>query len=144
MGSAETGVAQASAAAQTAASKVNNSVQEIADNLKSDLPGYYSVGLLGYCEGHDNKATYCSDPSTSFFFNITSLFQKVSPGVSSLMPGIESKALGGYQSIARWSISAYILGLIFSFASVVFGIIVVATSSGKILLIISHLVRLCP
>ncbi|KAJ5562655.1 hypothetical protein N7461_001416, partial [Penicillium sp. DV-2018c] len=139
VGSAETGVAEASAAAQTAGSEVNNSVQEIADNLKSSLPGYYSVGLLGYCEGYDNKAAYCSDPSTSFFFNITSLFQEISPGVSSLMPGIESKALGGYQSLARWSISAYILGLIFSFASIVFGVTVVATSLGKIPLVISHL-----
>ncbi|KAJ5562650.1 hypothetical protein N7535_002903 [Penicillium sp. DV-2018c] len=109
VGSAETGVAQASAAAQTAASEVNNSVQEIADNLKSNLPGYYS-------------------PLSKNF-----------PRNLQPMPGIESKALGGYQSIARWSISAYILGLVSSFASIVFGITVVATSSGRILLVTSHL-----
>jgi hypothetical protein len=142
--SAETGIAQASATAQAAASEVNNSVQEISNKLKSNLPGYYSVGLLGYCEGHDDKVTYCSDPSASFFFNITSLFQEASPDVSSLIPGIESKALGGYQSIARWSTSANILGLIFSFISVILGITILTISSGKIFLVISHLVRSCP
>lgn len=141
VGSAETGVAQASAAAQTAASQVNNSVQEISNNLKSKLPGYYSVGLLGYCEGHDDKATYCSHPSTSFFFNITTIFQEASSEVSSLIPGVESKALGGYQSVARWSIAANILGLIFSFASVIFGITILTISWGKIFLVVSHLVR---
>ena len=141
MGSAKTGVAQTSAVAQTAANEVKNSVQEITNNLKSNLPEYYSVGLLGYCEGHDDKATYCSRPSTSFFFNITKLFQEASPEVSSFIPGIESKALGGYQYIARWSISANILGLIFLFASVVFGITILTISSGKIFLVVSTLVR---
>jgi hypothetical protein len=140
--SAETGVAQASAAAQTAATEVNNSVQEIANNLRSNLPGYYLVGLLGYCEGHSDKPTYCSDPSASFFFNITDIFQEASPEVSSLIPGIGSKALLGYQAIARWSISANILGLIFSFASVIFGITILTISSGKMFLVICLLVRL--
>jgi hypothetical protein len=138
--SAGTGVAQASAAVQTAASEVNNSIQGISNGLKSNLPGYYSVGLLGYCEGHDDKATYCSEPSTSFSFNITDLFKKASPEVSGLIPGIGGKALGGYQSIARWSISANILGLVFSSASILFGITTLLFSWGKIFLIISHLV----
>lgn len=138
--SAGTVVAQASATAQTAASQVNNSIQGISNSLKSNLPGYYSVGLLGYCEGHDDKATYCSKPNTSFSFSITDLFKKAYPEVSDLIPGIGGKALGGYQLIARWSISANILGVIFSSASIIFGITNLLFSWGRIFHIISHLV----
>ena len=140
LNSAGTGVAQASVAAQTAASEINNSIQGLFSGLKSNLPGYYSVGLLGYCEGHDDKATYCSEPSASFSFNITDLFNKSSPGVSGFIPGIGEKALGGYQSIVRWSISANILGVIFSSASIIFGITTLLFLWGKIFLIISYLV----
>lgn len=138
--SAETSVAQASTAVQTAGSEVNKSVQEISNALKSNLPGYYTVGLLGYCEGYDDKATYCSHPSTSFYFNMTSLFSKASPETLDLIPGIGSKALRGYQSIAQWSISANILGLIFTSATVLFGITTMIISRGRVFLVISHLV----
>ena len=142
--SAGTGVAQASAAAESVASGVNNSIQEISNGLKSDVPGYYSVGLLGYCERQDDKATYCSDPSTSFSFNFAELFEKASPEVSGLIPGIGDKALGGYQPIARWSISANILGVIFSSASILFGIATMRFSWAKLFLVIFHLVRSHP
>ncbi|KAJ5292107.1 hypothetical protein N7478_001358 [Penicillium angulare] len=138
-GAAETHASQASSAAQEAASEASNSIQHISDELKSHLPGFYSVGLFGYCQGPGEKATYCSKPSTSFSFDITKLFGEAASEVSELIPGIENKALSGYRSVSQWSISADILGLIFTFAAIVFGVTTLTISWGKTCLVLSHL-----
>jgi hypothetical protein len=141
--SASTAAIYASDAAETAVSQVTDKVQSLSDEINSHLPDFYSVGLWGYCQGQKETASYsnCSQPSTSFSFDLLSIFGSVSPAIGEVLPDENNKVLAGYHDVSRWSISAYILGFVSTFVAVVFGITTMFFSRGKIWLIISSLVR---
>ncbi|CAI7593066.1 unnamed protein product [Penicillium viridicatum] len=141
--SASTAAIYASDTAETAVSQVTDKVQSLSDEINSHLPGFYSVGLWGYCQGQKETASYsnCSQPSTSFSFDLLSIFGSVSPAIGAVLPDENNKVLAGYHDVSRWSISAYILGFVSTFVAVVFGITTMFFSRGKIWLIISSLVR---
>lgn len=142
--SASTAVIYASGAAETAVSQATAKVQSFSDEIKSHLPGFYSVGLWGYCQGQKETASYsnCSQPSTSFSFDLLSIFGSISPTIEDMLPDENNKVLAGYHDVSRWSISAYILGIASTFLAVVFGITAIFFSWGRLLLIISSLVGL--
>ncbi|CAG8665139.1 unnamed protein product, partial [Penicillium salamii] len=116
-------------------------VQSLSDEIKSHLPHFYSVGLLGYCQGQKETPSYsnCSQPSTSFSFDLLSIFGSVSPAIEEVLPDENNKVLAGYHDVSRWSISAYILGFASTFLAVVFGVTTIFFSRGKLFLIISSL-----
>lgn len=138
--SASTAVIYASSAAETAVSQATAKVQSLSDEIKSHLPGFYSVGLWGYCQGQKETVSNCSQPSTSFSFDLLAIFGSVSPAIEAVLPDDNNKVLAGYHDVSRWSISAYILGIASTFLAVVFGVTAVFYSWGKLLLIISSLV----
>jgi hypothetical protein len=139
--SASTAAIYASSAVETAVSQVTDKVQSLSDKIKSDLP-HYSVGLLGYCQGQKGTPSYsnCSQPSTSFSFDLLSIFGSISPAIEEVLPDEDNKVLAGYHGVSRWSISAYILGFVSTFLAVVFGVTTILFSRGKLFLIISSLV----
>ncbi|CAG8243683.1 unnamed protein product [Penicillium olsonii] len=139
--SASTAVIYASGAAETAVSQATAKVQSFSDEIKSHLPGSYSVGLWGYCQGQKETVSYsnCSQPSTSFSFDLLSIFGSISPTIEDMLPDENNKVLAGYHEVSRWSISAYILGIASTFLAVVFGVTTIFFSWGKLLLIISSL-----
>lgn len=142
MNSASTDVIYASDAAETAASQVTDKIQSLSNEINSHLPGFYSVGLWGYCQGQkETSYSNCSQPSTSFSFDLLSILGSVTPVIDRLLPDENNKVLAGYHVVSRWSISAYILGFVSTFVAVVFGVTTMFFSRGKILLIISSLVR---
>lgn len=143
MNSASTAVIYASSAAETAASQVTDKIHSLSDEINSHLPGFYSVGLWGYCQGQKETSSYsnCSQPSTSFSFDLLSILGSISPVIDGVLPDGNNKVLAGYHGVSRWSISAYILGFVSTFAAVVFGVTTMFFSWGKILLVISSLVR---
>jgi VIT1/CCC1 family predicted Fe2+/Mn2+ transporter len=140
--SAATAAIYASGAVETAVSQVTDKVQSLSDEIKSDLPYFYSVGLLGYCQGQKETPSYsnCSQPSTSFSFDLLSIFGSISPAIEEVLPDEDNKVLAGYHGVSRWSISAYILGFASTFLAVVFGVTTILFSRGKLFLIISSLV----
>ncbi|KAJ6038440.1 hypothetical protein N7460_008211, partial [Penicillium canescens] len=142
--SASTAVIYASAAAETAVSQVTDKVQSLSDEISSHLPGFYSVGLWGYCQGQKEESSYsnCSQPSTSFSFDLLSIFGSVSSGINEVLPDENNKVLAGYRDVSRWSVSAYILGFVSTCMAVIFGVTTMYFSRGKVLLILSSLLTI--
>ncbi|KAK9847008.1 Actin cortical patch SUR7/pH-response regulator PalI [Penicillium brevicompactum] len=140
--SASTAVIYASGAAEAAVSQATASkVQSFSDEISSHFPGFYSVGLWGYCEGQKGTVSYsnCSQPSSSFSFDLLGVFGSISPTIEEMLPDENNKVLAGYHDVSRWSISAYVLGIASTFLAVVFGVTTIFFSWGKPLLIISSL-----
>lgn len=128
--------------AQNQANQVGDHLQNISDDLKIRLPAYYKVGLLGYCEGKTEMAGYsnCSDPSTSFSFDLLHILSSASSEVDQLFPSGNGKILAGYHDLSVWSTWAYIWGLIATVFAIIFGTTSIIFSFGKKLLIILSVV----
>ncbi|CAG7963078.1 unnamed protein product [Penicillium salamii] len=141
LGNTSTAAIYVSGATETAVSQVTDKVQSLSDGIKSHVPHFYSVGLLGYCQGQTKTPShsYCSRPSTSFSFDLLSIFDSISPAIEEVLPDETKKVIAGYHDVSRWSISAYILGFASTFLAVVFGVTMTLFSRGKLLLIIFSL-----
>ncbi|CAG8262429.1 unnamed protein product [Penicillium salamii] len=139
--SASIAIIYASDATETAVSQVTDKVQSLSDEISAQLPDFYSVGLWGYCQGQKEDTAYsnCSQPSTSFSFDLLSILGSVSSGIDEVLPDKNRKVLAGYHDVSQWSISAYILGFVSTFIAVIFGVTTMFFSRGKTLLIISSL-----
>lgn len=134
---------QAANAAQNKTNQVSDHLQNISDDLKLHLPAYYKVGLLGYCEGKADAAGYsnCSDPSISFSFDLLNIIGSASGQFEELLlPKGNEKVLAGYRDLSKWSIWAYIWGLIATIFATAFGITSTMLSFGRKLLIIFSIV----
>ena len=133
---------QAANAAQDKANQVSGHLQDISDDLKLHLPAYYKVGLLGYCEGKADAAGYsnCSDPSISFSFDLLNIIGSASGKFEELLPKGNEKVLAGYRDLSKWSIWAYVWGLIATVLATAFGITSTMLSFGRKLLIIFSIV----
>lgn len=135
----------ASHAADSAAHKVDQPgtyLQNIADDFNLHLPAFYAVGLWSYCEGQQAGGPFsqCSNPSVSFSFDLLGLFDSLSNDVSKFIPQGSGKALAGYSVVSRWSIWAYILGFTSTVLAIVFGIMSIFYSRGRLLLILCCIV----
>lgn len=135
----------ASHTADSAAHKVDQHsayLQNIADGFNLHLPAFYAVGLWGYCEGQQAVGSFsqCSDPSVSFSFDLLGLFRSLSNDVNKLVPQGSGKALAGYSVVSRWSIWAYVLGFTSTVLAIVFGVVSIVYSRGRILLLLCCIV----
>lgn len=126
------GVTQASATVQAAVGQVSSKVESISNELKVKLPGYYSVGLWGYCQGEKGGAHYsnCSKPSTSFSFDLVDIFRSAAPEMDNVLPSEGNKILSGYHNLAKWSISTYMVGFIATASAFVLGSMTILCSLG--------------
>lgn len=134
--SAGTAVAEASAAASTVASHVSSELEDLTDKLKSYLPEYYSVGLWGYCKGQNGSVTNCSDPSTSFSFDLLNIFDSVSTEINDFIPSLNQTVFAGYRDVSQAIIWLYILGFISTVLVVILGVRKAVFSGGNKLLAI--------
>ncbi|OQD74453.1 hypothetical protein PENANT_c176G00577 [Penicillium antarcticum] len=132
-------IAQASTVAQTTADEASDHLQTLSESLKLHLPAYYAVGLWGYCQGDHSTGPFsnCSKPSTSFSFNLLGIFGSASEEVSEILPEDNNKVLAGYRKVSQWTISAYITGFIFTLVALIFQVLLVTISKGRIFLVAS-------
>ncbi|CAG8129567.1 unnamed protein product, partial [Penicillium nalgiovense] len=68
----------ANEAIHEATSAVSSRVEAQVHELKSRLPQYYLVGLWSYCKAKDRSEMVCSDPSTSFTFDLSTVLDSTS------------------------------------------------------------------
>jgi hypothetical protein len=136
------GIAQASAAAQTAVSQASDQITMLTDDLKKRLPAYYSIGLWGFCQGQHDAAPFsnCSTPSTTFTFDLLKIFTSLSTEIEDLLPSDGRKILAGSGHVSKWTISAYIIGFVTMLFATIFGITTMAFSWAKLPLIACSLV----
>ncbi|CAI7673106.1 unnamed protein product [Penicillium viridicatum] len=68
----------ANEAINEASSAVSSTLKAQVHELKSHLPQYYLVGLWSYCKAKDGSEMVCSDPSTSFTFDLSTVLDSTS------------------------------------------------------------------
>jgi hypothetical protein len=134
--SVETAAAEASVAASAEASHFSSELEDLAGELRSHLPDYYTVGLWSYCKGHNGTVTYCSHPSTTFSFNLSSIFDSISTEINDLLPDLNDTVLAGYRDISEAVIWLYITGFISAVLVVILGVRKVCFNGGNKLLVI--------
>lgn len=109
----------------TAATTVVSSVSDHLETLLKeipDIPQYYHVGLLSYCEGKDSILNSCSDPSTSFSFSLWGRFQSLAGNANQLSASEGETYLTGNPNNTRAIISLYISAFVTAFLTLILGI----------------------
>ncbi|KAJ5330512.1 hypothetical protein N7476_000295, partial [Penicillium atrosanguineum] len=112
----------ANEAVTEAASAAKGKTQDQLNELKSHLFQYYSVGLWGYCKSRNGSKTVCSEPSTSFFFDLFSVLNSTLVKVDKVLPGLDQKAISGYRKLSRGIVGFYISGSVTTALVVILGV----------------------
>lgn len=127
--------------------QLSGHAQRLSQKLKSRLPDYYVVGLRGYCEGVQHKASFlnCSGTSNSFSFSLFDVMDSQldqAQQLEELLPTESQTFLKGYRQASEWTISAFILALISASLTVSAGILSLMFSWGKLVTIVCSIVCL--
>ncbi|CAG8014069.1 unnamed protein product [Penicillium salamii] len=99
-------------AINAAASVASDTIQAQIHNLKSHLPRYYIVGLWGYCQARNGSEMVCSDPSTSFSFDLYAVLDSTPIKVRDILPDIDQSLISGYRRLSQSVICLYISGFV--------------------------------
>lgn len=100
------------------AAQVNDRAQKLINSIQPNLPGFYSVGTLGYCRGSGDKFEDCTKPNASFYFDFAGIFENISSDITEIIPGLGRKIFGGYKKASQWSIAGFFIGLVLTVVSI--------------------------
>ncbi|OQD79257.1 hypothetical protein PENANT_c056G04789 [Penicillium antarcticum] len=125
--------------AGSAVGQVSNDLGTLLNNIKADLPAYYHVGLLSYCQGRDGILNKCSDTSTSFSFNLWGIFKSLASEMNGLSASDGEVYITGNLHSSRAIICLYISAYVAAFLTLVFGVKRVFVSHGSALLVVSSI-----
>lgn len=100
---------------------------QITTGPRPNLPAFYVVGLLGYCQGqthttHTPSIANCSDPSIRFSFDLLNALHPVSEEIGNIVPSDGIKALKGYPDFSSWFVLVYFLGAGATLLTMIFGV----------------------
>ncbi|CAG7985896.1 unnamed protein product [Penicillium salamii] len=87
----------ANEAIHEATSAASSMVKAQVHEFKSHLPQYYLVGLWSYCKAKDGSEMVCSDPSTSFTFDLSAVLDSTPINLSNILPDIDLSLVSGYR-----------------------------------------------
>jgi hypothetical protein len=121
-------------------SNPNDSLQH--EESYANLPTFYAVGLLGFCQGQKDITRFsnCSNPSLLFSFDPLETLRSMSNQTQSIQePGAVELYLDQHR-FARYSIWAYLIGLVATFFAATFGLFRPRLSRTKLFHIISAIV----
>lgn len=99
-------------AINVATSAASGTIQAQIHGLKSHLSGYYFVGLWSYCKTQNGSEVVCSDPSTSFSFDLSAVLDSTPIKVSDMLPDLDQSLTSGYRRFAQSVICLYISGFV--------------------------------
>jgi hypothetical protein len=99
-------------AINAATSAASDTIQAQIHDLKSHLPRYYIVGLWSYCQARNGSEMVCSDPSTSFSFDLSAVLDSTPIKVSDILPDIDQSLISGYRRFSQSVICLYISGFV--------------------------------
>ncbi|CAG8890547.1 unnamed protein product [Penicillium salamii] len=88
-------------AINAATSAASDTIQAQIHDLKSHLPRYYIVGLWSYCKAQNGPEMVCSDPSTSFSFDLSAVLDSAPKKVSEILPDIDQSLISGYRRFSQ-------------------------------------------
>lgn len=98
--------------------------------IKGELPAYYHVGLLGYCQGKDGTISSCSKPDPSFSFSLWGTFSTYAAKVVSLLGNDRGNFLSGNVHNSYAITCLYISSFVTAFVTLIMGITRVLVSRG--------------
>ncbi|CAP99946.1 Pc22g26580 [Penicillium rubens Wisconsin 54-1255] len=101
--------ASANEATHEATSAASSMVEAQVHEFKSHLPQYYLVGLWSYCKAKDGSEMVCSDPSSSFTFDLSAVLDI---NLSNILPDIDLSLVSGYRRFSQSVICLYIAGFV--------------------------------
>ena len=116
--SVNAGAAEVSAATSAAQGAIHAQLTE----LKSHLFQYYYVGLWGYCKSRNGSKVVCSEPRTSFSFDLSAVLDSTPVEVDKVLPKVDQKAISGYRQLSHGIIGLYISGFITTVLVVILGV----------------------
>ena len=99
----------ANEAIHEATSAASSMVEAQVHEFKSHLPQYYLVGLWSYCKAKDGSEMVCSDPSSSFTFDLSAVLDI---NLSNILPDIDLSLVSGYRRFSQSVICLYIAGFV--------------------------------
>ena len=102
----------ANEATHEATSAASSMVEAQVHEFKSRLPQYYLVGLWSYCKAKDGSEMVCSDPSTSFTFDLSAVLDSTSINLSNILPDIDLSLVSGYRRFSQSVVCLYIAGIV--------------------------------
>lgn len=103
-------------------SAVHHTIQSEVDELKSQIPQYYSVGLWSYCKSEHASKVTCSNPRLKFAFDLSSMFGSMGPEMDQLLKKINEVTISGFRHISHAIITLYLSGLVATVLAVALGI----------------------
>ncbi|KIA75748.1 hypothetical protein HK57_00483 [Aspergillus ustus] len=78
-----------------------------------NIPDFYNIGLLGYCEGNVTDSNYrvsnCSSPKAEFWFDPVSVWNLDTLGLENALPDKVDDALNVYRNVSKWMFVAYVI-----------------------------------
>lgn len=85
---------------------------------------YYQIGLQNYCSGPDAKVgpNYCSKPVPAYYFNPLEVWNLENSPIKSLVPQAWEKSLNTYHEASKFMFAAYVVALVASILTLIFGI----------------------
>lgn len=118
---AASNVSQLLAVSENEANDVNKSIQNLTE-LELNFPAFYTVGLLGYCQGpgHMTSFSNCSDPSIRFSFDLLKVIRSTSNGTYIRLQDHDNKAFGRYREFTRWFALLYLVGAVVTVLTILF------------------------
>lgn len=102
----------ANEAIHEATSAASSMVEAQVHEFKSHLPQYYLVGLWSYCKAKDGSEMVCSDPSTSFTFDLSAVLDSTPINLSNILPDIDLSLVSGYRRFSQSVVCLYIAGFV--------------------------------
>jgi hypothetical protein len=135
----QTAISQATNAAKTASTEADEKLQNLASDIKTQLPSSYKIGIWGDCQKNTRGGTNCTTPSTSFSFDLEKILGSVSKDVASIIPDFD-KLHAASQTLSQWSISAYIIGFLLTAATFTLGVVNMVSARGNVVTAFSSFV----
>ncbi|KAI9376705.1 SUR7/PalI family-domain-containing protein [Aspergillus egyptiacus] len=101
-----------------------------------NIPDFYNIGLLGYCEGNitsndDYRVSNCSDPKAEFWFDPVDVWNLKTLGLQNALPSEVQDALNIYKNVSKWMFVAYVIAFAATALELLLGITAIFSRWGS-------------
>ncbi|KAL2822731.1 SUR7/PalI family-domain-containing protein [Aspergillus cavernicola] len=100
-----------------------------------NIPDFYNIGLLGYCEGNITNDKYhvsnCSSPKAEFWFNPVDVWNLATLGLENALPDDVDNALNVYKNVSKWMFVAYVIAFAATALELLLGITAIFSRWGS-------------
>ncbi|KAL4871406.1 hypothetical protein BDV12DRAFT_164238 [Aspergillus spectabilis] len=101
-----------------------------------NIPDFYNIGLLGYCEGNvtsnnNYRVSNCSSPKAEFWFDPVDVWNLKTLGLQNALPDDVQDALNVYKNVSKWMFVAYVIAFAATALELLLGITAIFSRWGS-------------